>query len=331
MISPHPTPHPIHCLPTVIHCMIAPEGMIRTGMTRFLRVDHRHCRALYEHPFPTVNSLWVQRSSVDACFTPTNDSNSQYFSYCSKLSFSRSTAYFSHSTCCGCNVLQWMHALPVQTTATANIVRTAASCLFQGVQHILHTSLAAGATFFSGCTLYPYKRQQQFTCCGCNVLQWMHALPLQMTATVHLLWVKRSSVDACFTLTNDSNSSLAVGATFFSGCMIYLYKRQQQAIFFVLQQVVFFKEHSIVSTVHLLLMQSVLRRIFFIPTNNKRANVVTLIRGPFRRAQSPPLHIAACECSLDTCDGRSERFLLFQKYKPSRRAQLHEKVLNHTQ
>ena len=36
-----------------------------------------------------------------------------------------------------------MHDLPLQMTPTANIFHTAASCLFQGVQHIFRTSLAA--------------------------------------------------------------------------------------------------------------------------------------------------------------------------------------------
>ena len=144
--------------------------------------------------------------------------------------------HFPQLTCSWCNILQWMHDLPVQTTTTANTVQTAASCLFQGVrtasclfqgvhtasclfqgvQRICHTSLAVGATLFSGCTLYPYKPQQQFTCCRCNVLWWMHDLPLQMTATAKI-------------------------------CQ--------------LQQVVFFKEYSIFSTLHLLLMQPVVRRI----------------------------------------------------------------------
>ena len=79
-----------------------------------------------------------------------------------------------------------------------------------------NSSLAAGAMFFGGCMIYPYKPQQQFTCCRCNVLWWMHDLPLQMTATANI-------------------------------CQ--------------LQQVVFFKEYSIFSTLHLLLMQPVVRRI----------------------------------------------------------------------
>ena len=139
MISPNPH------LPSVIHCTIAPEGMIRTRMTRFRRVDHRHCRALYEHSFPTVNLLLMQHSSVDAWFT------------CESISFSQQqqpilfvlqqVVFFKEYS-----VFVTLHLLWVQRSSVdARFTLTNNS----------NNSLAAGAMFFGGCMIYPYKWHQQ--------------------------------------------------------------------------------------------------------------------------------------------------------------------------